>query len=427
MKDVIDIMHKMKWLGILIFLVIVVVVYFCFIPGSIANAPTLTGTVPELYEAQTPYTDAVLLPEISMVENPMGESPMVEIPVEETPIGEIPIGEIPTEEIPMGEDNGFTEGDDAANENSEVEVEETEPPRNIVTLTISAAGDTTLGGIYNGGTRMFFREFEQNGEDYGYFMRNVKHIFDNDDLTILNLECALTDATVYKEKTYVLRGPPRFARILSSSGVDVVTLANNHSQDFYERGYRDTVESLETEYIAYFGNEYKTILKVKGISIGLFGFAFWGDGRSSERTIKAAIDDLKERGAQLIIAYYHWGIERDITPSRYQRNLARYSIDNGVDLVLGSHPHVLQTIEEYKGKNIVYSLGNFSFGANNNPADKYTIIFQQMFTFDEGLLQETNEINIIPALISSERGRNNFQPMLVDGEDVEKIMERLFP
>jgi len=412
LKDVVDMLLKMKVFRTQAFFMVVVVIFSCFMPVGTANAPAATGAVLEIYEPYTPYAEIVLLTDPPLGGNPMGESPAVDIWAQESPVDEDIVSDV---------------GDSGADDIYDDEVEEPEPVSNIVTLTISAAGDTTLGGIYNGGTQMFIREFEKQDKDYGYFLRNVKHIFEEDDLTILNLEVALTDATAYKDKTYVLRGPPHFAKILSCSGVDVVSIANNHSQDFYERGYRDTTTSLEAEGIAYFGNEYKTILEVEGVSVGLFGFSFWGDGRSNERAILAAIDDLMERGAQLVIAYYHWGIERDITPSRYQRNLARYSIDNGADLVLGAHPHVLQTIEEYKGKNIVYSLGNFSFGANNNPADKYTIIFQQTFTFEDGLLQDTNDINIVPALISSERGRNNFQPTIAEGEDVEKIMKRLFP
>jgi len=302
--------------------------------------------------------------------------------------------------------------------------EEAEPQPEIITITISAAGDTTLGGSING-THMFLREFELSGRDHGHFLRNVKHIFDEDDLTILNLEGTLTDSASHVNKTFPLRGPPHFAKILSSSGVDVVTLANNHTYDFYERGYRDTIANLEAEGIAYFGNEYNTILEIKGIRVGLFGLVIWSDGRNYRSFISAAVDDLKERGAELIIAYYHWGTERSNTPFTLHRTLGRFSIDYGVDLVLGAHPHVLQGIEEYKGKNIVYSLANFSFGANNNPDDHDTMIFQQTFTFIDGELQDINESNIIPVLISSVRNRNNFQPIVAEGADAERILRRM--
>jgi len=315
------------------------------------------------------------------------------------------------------------DGDDIDDDDIEDDEPE-EPPVELVSITISAAGDTTLGGDPRG-ARMFIREFELHGSDHSHFLANVRHIFEEDDLTIVNLEGTLTDATAHLDKTFVLRAPPHYAKILSSSGVDAVTLANNHSKDFLERGYQDTLASLEEEGIAYFGDGINTILEINGIRVGLFGLAIWVGGTNSDRLISKAVDDLRERGAQLIIAYYHWGTELSNTPAKHQRTLGHFSIDNGVDLVLGSHPHVLQGIEEYNGKYIVYSLGNFSFGANNNPADHDSLIFQQTFIFEDGSLLDTRDINIIPVLISSEKGRNNFQPIIAEGEDAERIMERI--
>jgi len=166
-------------------------------------------------------------------------------------------------------------------------------------------------------------------------------------------------------------------------------------------------------------------VEINGIKVGLFGRLMWYDGKDNRDRITAAIADLRRQGAQLIIAYYHWGEEGSNTPSAYQRAIGRFTIDSGCDLVLGSHPHVLQGIEEYKGKNIVYSLANFCFGGNNNPVDKDTIIFQQTFTFDEGALLDTNETNVIPVRVSSDRGRNDFMPVAAEGEDAERILQRI--
>ena len=301
---------------------------------------------------------------------------------------------------------------------------EPEPPNTIVTVTISAAGDVTLGGDPRG-SNQFIREFERNDRDHSVFLRNVKPVFDMSDLSIVNLEGALTESTAHRARQFVFRGPPHFAKILSTGGVDVVTLANNHTIDFLDRGYRDTIEALEAEGVAYFGNEFNTIMDVNGIKVGLFGFSVWYDASYIRNNIASAIEDLKERGAQVIIGYFHWGFEHVNMPHTYQRNIGRFTIDSGADLLLGAHPHVLQGIEVYKGKNIVYSLANFSFGGNNHPADQDTFIFQQTFTFDNGILLDTNETNIIPARISSVRNRNDFQPILVEGEDAERILRRM--
>jgi poly-gamma-glutamate synthesis protein (capsule biosynthesis protein) len=299
-------------------------------------------------------------------------------------------------------------------------------PDPIVTIKISAAGDVTLGGCETASSyRNFMREFEVNDSDYAHFFRNVKHIFDEDDLTLVNFEGVLTELTKGRRDQFNFRGPPDFAKILSAGSINAVSLANNHSNDFLARGISDTVEHLSAEGIAYFGNEFNTILEINGINVGLFGFLTWGDTAPHKRSIKASLDYLQDNGAELIIAYFHWGSELHTTPSAGQRELGRFSIDNGAHLVLGAHPHVIQGIEEYNGRNIVYSLANFSFGGNRNPASLDSFIFQQTFTFDSGLLLDTNETNIIPVRTTSARNYNNYQPTPAEGTDAERIMEKI--
>jgi len=304
---------------------------------------------------------------------------------------------------------------------------EPEPePDPIVTITVSAAGDTTLGGCVERITySVFMRVFRENNEDMTYFLRNVRHIFMQDDLTLLNLECALTNETRHRGKTYNYKGEYRMAEVLSSSGVDAASLANNHTDDFFAKGYQDTKDALTEFGVAYFGNETNRIIEIKGIKVGLYGHLVWHDSREMRNKTKASIDDLKEKGAELIIGYFHWGVDRANVPSSQQRNHAHFAIDNGTDLILGAHPHVIQGIEEYKGKNIVYSLGNFAYGGHMNPEDKDTFIFQQTFTFDNGVLLEDNEINIIPAYVSSLRNTNNYQPMIAEGDEAERILGRI--
>jgi len=304
------------------------------------------------------------------------------------------------------------------------ELEEESP--NIVAVTISAAGDTTLGGDRRwAGYNAFMREFERGGRDHSHFLRNVAHIFYESDLSIVNLEGALTYATEHLDKEFVFRGPPHFAQILSTAYVDVVTLANNHSQDFFRVGYDDTRNALTAAGVAYFGNEFNTIMEVNGIQVGLFGHRVWHDSAYNRNRITTAIDDLRNRGAQLVIAYFHWGVERANVPEQYQINIGRFAIRSGADLVLGAHPHVVQGIEEYMGRFIVYSLANFSFGGNANPTDQDSLIFQQTFYFYDGVLLPYNNTNIIPIFVSSVRYRNDFAPTIAVGEDAERILGRI--
>ena len=299
-------------------------------------------------------------------------------------------------------------------------------PDNIVTITLSAAGDTTLGGDQRwAGYHAFMREFENSGRDHSHFLRNVAHIFYESCLSIVNLEGTLTYATEHMDKQFAFRGPPHFAQILSSSHVDAVTISNNHTIDYFQRGYEDTVNALRTEGIVYFGNEFKTIMEVNGIQVGMFGYRIWADTAENRNRVRAAIADLEYRGAQLIIAYLHWGVERENRPEQYQINIGRYAIRNGADLVLGAHPHVVQGIEEYMGRFIVYSLANFCFGGNANPPDQDSFIFQQTFSFYDGVLLPDIDKNVIPIFVSSVRYRNNFQPTVAEGADAERILGRI--
>ena len=124
---------------------------------------------------------------------------------------------------------------------------------------------------------------------------------------------------------------------------------------------------------------------------------------------------------------FHWGNETETVPDSNQTTLGRMAIDLGADLVCGHHPHVLQGIETYKGKNIVYSLGNFCFGGNSSPSDMDTMIYQQTFTIDADGVKNDNVTNIIPCSISSAAydGYNNYQPTPAEGDEATRILEKI--
>lgn len=105
--------------------------------------------------------------------------------------------------------------------------------------------------------------------------------------------------------------------------------------------------------------------------------------------------------------------------------MGRYLIDNGADLVIGTHPHVIQGIEKYNDKYIVYSLGNFVFGGNQNPPDKDTFMFRQTFTFYKQDLRLDDNIEIIPASVSGYKNKNNYQPVILDGEEKIRVFNKI--
>lgn len=293
-----------------------------------------------------------------------------------------------------------------------------------VTLTISVVGDCTLGTDeafdYSTSLNAYF-------ENYGkeYFLQNVKSIFEADDLTIANNEGTFTDSSSREDKTFAFKAPASFAGIYSSSSVEAVNTANNHSHDYGEQSFQDTMDALDAQGIVHFGYDETAVMDIKGVKVGLVGIYELYDHLEREQQLKDNIAKVKEDGAELIIVIFHWGNEKETVPDSNQTTLGHLAIDLGADLVCGHHPHVLQGIEEYKGKNIVYSLGNFCFGGNKNPSDKDTMIFQQTFTVENGELVEDDVTNIIPCSLSSESGYNNYQPMVLEGSEKERVLQKI--
>ena len=294
-----------------------------------------------------------------------------------------------------------------------------------VTITVSAAGDCTLG------TDEFFdwsdslpAKYEEVG-DPAYFFQNVQPIFSQDDLTIVNFEGTLTTSEEREDKQFAFKADPAYAKILTAGSVEAANMANNHSKDYGEQSYTDTIKALEDEGITTFGYDRTAVMEIKGVKVGLLGTYVLKEGLGIKDSMIANLESLKEQGAQIIIASFHWGSEKAYEPDSTQIELAHAAIDNGADLVLGHHPHVLEGIEEYQGKNIVYSLGNFCFGGNAYPSDMNTMIFQQTFTIKDGALQQDNVKNIIPCRISSEDGYNNYQPTPAKGEQGDDILKKI--
>ena len=294
------------------------------------------------------------------------------------------------------------------------------------TITISAAGDFTLG-YYKGQARGGRFDEIANKNGMNYFMNNVKHIFEKDDLTIVNLEGALTTRGSAADKEFAIRGLPSYTAILKAGSIETVNLANNHTYDYGKIGYRDTISALKKAQIGYFGEDttyYTTYYTtVNDIKVAVLGVKGWVSNQSVKNTIKKRMDEAKKH-ADLIIVEFHWGIERENYPNSTQKELAKYAVDQGAHLILGSHPHVIQGIQNYKGTNIVYSMGNFCFGANKNPADKDTFIYQETFALTpDGIVSEGSKV--IPCRISSATSRNNYQPTVLEGTEKKRVLERL--
>ena len=127
----------------------------------------------------------------------------------------------------------------------------------------------------------------------------------------------------------------------------------------------------------------------------------------------------------MVFVIFHWGNEKDTGPDENQVTLAKLAIDNGADLVVGHHAHVLQGVTTYKGKTIAFGLGNFCFGGNSSPSDMDTMIFQQTFTLGTDGSVTSEEPNLIPCRISSDYSINNYQPTPATGDEADRILQKI--
>lgn len=303
-------------------------------------------------------------------------------------------------------------------------------------LLISAIGDNTLGqdpGFPYQGSFDWVYEQKKNP---AFFFSGVKHILQQDDLTIANLEGVLTNHNKKPDKShqnepFFFKGQPAYAQILKEGSVEAVNLANNHTLDYMEEGFAETVKHLKNAGIAAFGRGSKQVLTVKGVKVALLGYNLLGDleeGVEIEPFKKQVQKDIKEANQQasLVIVSFHWGDEGSAAPNALQQEIGRMAVDNGADLVLGHHPHIVQKIEEYRGKFIVYSLANFVFGGHSNPWDRDTIIFQQKFKFDQaGRYVESPQAVVIPCQVSALTRGNDYRPVVAAGPEAERIKGRI--
>lgn len=274
-------------------------------------------------------------------------------------------------------------------------------------VTLDFVGDIMLGS--NVGVLL-----ETNGYDYPY--SHVRSHLEKADYAIANLETAVTERGVAQDKQYVFRTSPQALPALKDAGFDLLNLANNHSMDYGLEGLFDTIKFLDEVGLNHMGagkdaDEAYTphIVEINGLKIAFLGFTrvvpdvSWKAGKDQPGLAETynytrpveSILQAKEQ-ADLVIVFTHWGIERQDTPDKFQVELAHRYIDAGADLVVGSHAHVLQGFELYKGKWIAYGLGNFIFTSNGNSVTSKTAILEASCSKEQSC-----SLQIVPFIIKS--------------------------
>lgn len=292
-------------------------------------------------------------------------------------------------------------------------------------VLLSFAGDCTIGTDPNFAyENSIIHVYNKNGNDPSYFFKNVANIFKEDDLSIVNLENNFTDSKDKAEKQFTFKSPPSYAKALTAGYIDGVNIANNHIYDFKQRGFDDTIETLKNNNINFFGEGFKWIKEIKGVKLGFLGYRGFNDYPEFRVQIENDIKELKNKGCNAVLVNFHWGVESQYYHTKRQKDLAHYAIDKGANLIIGHHPHVLQSMEKYKDAIICYSLGNFCFGGNFNSKDKDTMIFQIKYNFKNGQI-ESYAVKIIPCRISSVNNINDYCPTPLKGDEKNRVLKKV--
>lgn len=249
------------------------------------------------------------------------------------------------------------------------------------------------------------------------------------DVAMVNLENPITDAPRKRSgKQFNFKSEAASVAALQAGGIDLVTLANNHTMDYNQPGLTDTLATLDRSDIHAIGaGENITearrpkILEVKGQRIAYFGYynAHWHAATATSagtnpRDNDTLAEDIRAVRNQVdwVVVNVHWGEELARYPASYQREIGRRAIDAGADLVVGHHPHVLQGAEIYKDRAIVYSLGNFIFGGNARSSYDTAVL-------KVALKDQQMKLEFVPVRV------RNYQPRVAKGDRAREILQEI--
>ena len=329
------------------------------------------------------------------------------------------------------------------------------------TIRMNFVGDVLLAGNETATSSIDAMASSQSDT---YFFENVRNIFLNDDITVANSENVFSDnenlvkadkgeakakedydnamaeynsAVTLAEQTgtavgmempeytfraFWFRTKAANANLLSQNGVDIVSIDNNHTYDFGTDGNMDTRAALEVAGVDW-GKDGKIVYR----EINGFRLAFVFGSMYSAGGEYAMLLDLEEakQNSDYQIVYFHGGTEKVHTVEDWKQASCHNLVDNGADLVIGSHPHVLQPMETYNGVNIIYSLGNFIFGGNNYPENR-TVIYNQTLTITQDpnthALSVTNtDFSITPCYVYTGES-NNYQPYIIENKEDKQLV-----
>ena len=204
--------------------------------------------------------------------------------------------------------------------------------------------------------------------------------------------------------------------------MEAVNIANNHTLDYGQQGKTDTIANLEAAGIVVSGGGQLGIFEKNGVKVGMTGYCFPYKG--GKKDISADVKALREAGCQIVIASFHWGSEYRDDFTGEQRTIGRAAIKAGADIVVGTHPHIVQGIEAYQDSYILYSLGNLVFGGNVDPDDRDAYLARVTFTV-YGDHCDAPELTVVPIRLTALDKGTDYRPVVADEADSARIFKRI--
>ena len=295
-------------------------------------------------------------------------------------------------------------------------------------ITLTLVGDNSFGTYPETPEHLKFDHvFAANGGDNQYVFKNSLAWFKSDDYTIINAESAFTNATKAVNKMWRIKSDPAHVAFLPASGIEAANLANNHTKDYFEVGYEDTLKAFSDHHISVFNDGMPLITTIGDIETIFLGY----DCRMSQQSpefLARIVEEVQQykRPDNLVIVNMHWGVEYRETPVDYQTYFGRTILDAGADIIIGAHPHRLESVELYNGKYIIYSMGDYAFGADPTLLSRMTAMFRLRFAKENDIVVMKG-MSIVPTLENSDGSttENNYQPLPVFGKEAEDIVNEL--
>ena len=327
-------------------------------------------------------------------------------------------GEAPKEEA-AAESTAVSSSVSAASEDLPQVTPTAAPLAAPVDITLGVTGDIIFGPPVDVAQLSYF---QQTYNLYGaeYFLQNVKETLAQDELTITDLNTALSDQKATRASAASYNAATEYVKIFENASVEAVNVANPHTSDCGDVGYDDTVNTLNSNGMKAFGEGLYATWQKDGMQVGLAGI-----NDPDEDLIREAVDGLKAEGTNLIVLAFYWAEDSGETPSADQIRMAHAAVDAGAHIIIGYGSEVMQGVEFYKNCPIVYSLGYFCYGGESYPTEYDTVILQIKATVDENRNYKTAEITAVPCSISSDETYNTYQPTPITGDRADLTLGTL--